>query len=135
MIDSLNLTAIVKIISDCENMLFLLTGSKIKIKLEILAESISKKDAIKLQLQNRVCSETGLSWSVIAGKSRKREVVDARKIYSIISYGLLDNTFEEIGNDMGGRDHSTIMNLNKKGSFLKRISPTINKIRIDLNLK
>ena len=41
------------------------------------------------KIQSEVCSRYGLEWSMILSRSRVREVVDARRLYS----GILRNVF------------------------------------------
>lgn len=58
-----------------------------------------------------VCKECELTFDDLTSNSRKREIVDARKILSAALKIKLNPTLVSIGELLGGRDHTTIRNL------------------------
>lgn len=54
-----------------------------------------------------VCSEFDMPFELIQSKTRKREVMAARMIYTYLCWKHLGFTFEAIGKTLGGRDHTT----------------------------
>jgi len=71
------------------------------------------------KIQSEVCSRYGLEWSMILSRSRVREVVDARRLYSGILRNVFRLTFQEIGNILN-KNHATILhNINQHDTFVK----------------
>lgn len=66
------------------------------------------------QLMKKICSYLNLSVGWVISNSRKREYCEARHIICDMLYHDLHLTQQEIGDMLGGRDHTTIINsLNK----------------------
>lgn len=61
------------------------------------------------KIREAVCSHFSLSCDLIATKSRKREVVQARQIAMFLSKQLTDNSLASIGSIIGQRDHATVL--------------------------
>ena len=62
-------------------------------------------------LARSIAEERGIPWSTVVGRSRRRHVVDVR---SGIAVALRERTIlslADIGQVLGGRDHTTVMNL------------------------
>lgn len=71
------------------------------------------------KIQSEVCSRYGLEWGVILSRSRVREVVDARRLYSGILRNVFRLTFQEIG-DILNKNHATILhNINQHDTFVR----------------
>lgn len=52
---------------------------------------------------------TGITKFEIKQKSRKREIINAKRIYSMLMYNYTDATLSAIGLLLGGHDHSSII--------------------------
>ena len=71
------------------------------------------------KIQSEVCSRYGLEWSAILSRSRVRQVVDARRLYSGILRNVFRLTFQEIG-DILNKNHATILhNINQHDTFVR----------------
>lgn len=66
---------------------------------------MTKQDILEV-----VAKETLVSTAMVISKCREKELVDARNIYSKIMKDRYDIPLKEIGNILGGRDHTTIIN-------------------------
>jgi chromosomal replication initiator protein len=64
----------------------------------------------KMDILQVVANETFVSVDMVTSKCRDKELVDARNIYSKIMKDKFDFPLKEIGNILGGRDHTTIIN-------------------------
>ena len=64
----------------------------------------------KMDILQVVATETHVTVDMILSKCREKELVDARNIYSKIMKDRFDFPLKEIGNILGGRDHTTIIN-------------------------
>jgi nicotinate-nucleotide adenylyltransferase len=65
-----------------------------------------------------VFKELKISKDILISKSRKGEVVDARRTIIVISKNNSKLSLAKIGNNLGGRDHSTILNAIKEHNKL-----------------
>ncbi|MFC1669674.1 chromosomal replication initiator protein DnaA [Spirochaetota bacterium] len=79
-------------------------------------KSVSIRDIIK-----RISDEGNVSIEEIKSKSRHSRIVQPRFKAMYISRQLTDLTYDEIGKEFGGRDHSTVVN-------------AINQIEIDMKV-
>jgi chromosomal replication initiator protein len=66
---------------------------------------LSKEDILDI-----ISKESGVSIGEIVSKSRKKEVVNARFIFCSILKDHYDYSLVHIGELIGGRDHTTIIN-------------------------
>ena len=75
----------------------------------------------------------------LLGHSRKKEIVYPRQIAWILCKEILNMSFEAIGKDFGGKNHTTIMHgIRKIGGLQRKDSPTarhIHALRKDLGVK
>jgi len=75
----------------------------------------------------------------LLGTSRKKEIVYPRQIAWLLCKDILDMSFEAIGKDFGGKNHTTIMHgIRKIGTLKRQDSPTarhIHALRKDLGVK
>ena len=71
---------------------------------------LEKSDTEKAEIIRKICAEyLGIDVTVLAGKWRKREVVEIRQISMAITKRNTKITLQSIGNYHGGRDHSTVI--------------------------
>lgn len=69
-----------------------------------------KTDLTIDKVQQTVCEYFNISKEVINSTSRKRQIVQARQIAMYLCRNLIINcSLSSIGNEMGGRDHATVM--------------------------
>lgn len=88
---------------------------KSELTLELLKETISKiastqKKVINIPyIQEVVCEYFGLQREQLLSKSRKRDIALPRQLAMYFSKEYTNATFSKIGEEMGGKDHSTVM--------------------------
>ena len=91
------------------------TVYKSELSLELLKDTINKiastqKKVINIPyIQEVVCDYFGIKREDLLSKSRKREVALPRQLAMYFSKELTNATFSKIGEEMGGKDHSTVM--------------------------
>lgn len=88
---------------------------KSDLSLELLKDTIKKiastqKKVINIPyIQEVVCDYFGLKKEELLSKSRKREIALPRQLAMYFSKEMTNATFSRIGEEMGGKDHSTVM--------------------------
>ncbi len=88
---------------------------KSDLSLELLKDTINKiastqKKVINIPyIQEVVCEYFGINREQLLSKSRKRDIALPRQLAMYFSKELTSNTFSKIGEEMGGKDHSTVM--------------------------
>ena len=65
------------------------------------------------EIQRVACEYFNISEDLIRGKTRKREVVQARQVAMYFSKQLTQHSLKTIGLHFGGRDHSTVIHANQ----------------------
>jgi chromosomal replication initiator protein len=60
-------------------------------------------------IQTMVCEYFGLPVDMLRGRTRKREVVQARQISMYLAKKFTKQSLKSIGDSFGGRDHSTVI--------------------------
>ncbi len=60
-------------------------------------------------IQRMVCEFYDIEPELVKGKTRKREIVQARQISMYLAKQFTDNSLKNIGKHFGGRDHSTVI--------------------------
>jgi chromosomal replication initiator protein len=73
----------------------------------------TKKLTINAAMQEQIrlaCEELNVSISELIGKSRKREIAVLRQYLMDVFYVKYPVSLKSIGNQFGGRDHSTVIN-------------------------
>ncbi|MCD7971912.1 MAG: chromosomal replication initiator protein DnaA [Candidatus Azobacteroides sp.] len=70
---------------------------------------IEKKEITIERIQETVCDYFTLDQKLIATKSRKREIVQARQITMYLSKKYTDFSFARIGELVGKKDHATVL--------------------------
>ena len=92
------------------------------------------KDILNSNLNDNVTLETiqkviadnyNITVANLRGKSREKKFVIPRQIAIYISRELTESSYSELGEEFGGKDHSTIMTAYKKISEQIKIDPTL----------
>ncbi len=88
---------------------------KSDLSLELLKETINKiaanqKKVINIPyIQEVVCEYFGIQREQLLSKTRKREIALPRQLAMYFAKEFTNATFTKIGEEMGGKDHSTVM--------------------------
>lgn len=88
---------------------------KSDLSLELLKDTINKiastqKKIINIPyIQEVVCDYFGIKRENLLSKSRKRDIALPRQLAMYFSKEFTNATFSKIGEEMGGKDHSTVM--------------------------
>ena len=80
---------------------------------DILPPPQPKKITIE-SIQNAVSTFYGIEISELLSKKRNKHVVYPRQIAMYLCRRLTDASFPQIGEQFGGRDHTTVMHANEK---------------------
>ena len=103
---------------------------KSELSLELLKDTINKiastqKKVINIPyIQEVVCEYFGLNREQLLSKSRKRDIALPRQLAMYFSKELTNATFSKIGEEMGGKDHSTVMYAVETLSLIHISEPT-----------
>jgi chromosomal replication initiator protein len=84
------------------------------------------------EILNSVCNFYGMSPSLVCGKLRFKNIVEARMVaaYVLRRDRYLSLGLKHIGSILGGKDHTTIMHLVKRMGELIEIEPDLrDKVR------
>lgn len=92
-------------------------------------------------IQELVAEYFSLDVEKLQGKTRKRQVVIARQLSMYLTKQMTDKSLKAIGNDFGGRDHSTVIHscktiqdlMETDGVFKDTVDELEKKIRMSLN--
>ena len=80
----------------------------------------SNEEITPAKIKKAVCSYYNITKKQIESKSRTSAIANARHIAIYLCRELLDMPFQKIGNEFGGRDHSTVMaSYDKMNKLLK----------------
>lgn len=71
--------------------------------------TIPKNDISIPKIKKTVCSYFGLSDDAMLSSTRKREVVQARQIAMYLSRNLTSASLDNIGSQIGGKNHATVL--------------------------
>ena len=79
------------------------------------------------QILESVCNFYGMSPSLVCGKLRYKNIIEARMVaaYVLRKDRYLSLGLKHIGNILGGKDHTTIMHLVKRMGELIEIEPDL----------
>ncbi|MDO4198041.1 MAG: chromosomal replication initiator protein DnaA [Erysipelotrichaceae bacterium] len=69
----------------------------------------TKSDISVSLIRRRVCDYYNLTKQQITSANRTKNISNARQIAMYLCRKLLDTTYDDIGREFGGRDHSTVM--------------------------
>jgi len=111
-----------------------------KLVQEVVKERVGKKPMRDLSMEDivrKISELTGISEEGIVGKSRRKEIVEARQTAMFLCRNILDNSLSSVGMYFGGRDHTTVMHaikiIEKKKSDKKNIGENIAQITEELS--
>ena len=79
------------------------------------------RDSLKV-----VCNYYNITIADIKGTARNPKFAMPRHIAVYLSRKMTDRTFTEIAGELGGRDHTTIMNSNKKIESILQTDESMN---------
>lgn len=88
---------------------------KTELSLELLKDTINKIASSQRKridipyIQEVVCDYFGINREQLLSKSRKRDIALPRQLAMYFSKELTNHTYSKIGEEMGGKDHSTVM--------------------------
>ena len=114
---------------------------KSDLSLELLKDTINKiastqKKVINIPyIQEVVCDYFGIKREDLLSKSRKRDVALPRQLAMYFSKEYTNATFSKIGEEMGGKDHSTVMYACETIRDVSKIDKEIKKYLKDLTEK
>jgi chromosomal replication initiator protein len=74
-------------------------------------------------LVDRVASDTGVQRAVLVGPGRSAAVVRARFAIVWLARTALDASLSDIGRQLGGRDHTTILHAERRAAALRTSDP------------
>lgn len=122
------LPAIVKLLGQTEEAIFRITGVHVKLAITVNNVPIGHEDGAWLLLQEIICAATGLTWHQIASTSRQRKLVVARQAYCWFGRNRLGGrSLKTIGHDLGGMDHTSIINAIRKYDGLLNVNDDLAK--------
>lgn len=75
----------------------------------IVARTDQVREVTAKEINRRVAKYFGLTVRELTGNSRRKSVVRARALSAYLIRTLVGSSFQAIGQDLGGRDHSTAM--------------------------
>ena len=111
-----------------------LTLDEFKIIKNYLNRDLTMEDVVR-----KVVETTGIDENSIVGKSRKKEIVEARQTAMYLCRDLLDASLSSVGIHFGGRDHTTVMHaikaVEQKKKEKAKVSQNISQITSDFNTK
>ncbi len=114
---------------------------KSELSLELLKDTINKiastqKKVINIPyIQEIVCEYFKIKREDLLSKSRKREIALPRQLAMYFSKELSNATFSKIGEEMGGKDHSTVMYACETIKDVSKIDKEIKKYVKELSEK
>ena len=117
------------------------TVYKSDLTLELLKETISKISVNKKKvidipyIQEVVCSYFKIERDLLLSKSRKREIALPRQLAMYFAKELTDATFSKIGEEMGGKDHTTVIHACKTIKDVSKTDKELKKYMKDLSEK
>lgn len=117
------------------------TVYKSDLTLELLKETISKIASTKKKvinipyIQEVVCDYFNIKREDLLSKTRRREIALPRQIAMYFSKEYTNATFTKIGEEMGGKDHSTVMYACDQIKDMSKIDKEVKKFVKDLTDK
>lgn len=114
---------------------------KSDLTLELLKDTINKiaatqKKTINIPyIQEVVCNYFGIQRDQLLSKTRKREIALPRQLAMYFSKEFTNATFTKIGEEMGGKDHSTVMYACETIKDVSKVDKEINKYVKELTEK
>lgn len=114
---------------------------KVEMSLQLLKDTISKiaanqKKTINIPyIQDVVCEYFGIKKEQLLSKTRKREIALPRQLAMYFAKELTNATFTKIGEEMGGKDHSTVMYACETIKDVSKVDKQISKYVKELSEK
>lgn len=114
---------------------------KSDLSLDLLKETIKKisyhkeKDINIAHIQDIVCDYFGVHKEQLHSKTRKREIALPRQLVMYFSKEYTSATYSRIGDELGGRDHTTVMHAHKTISNQSKVDKELKKQIKDLKEK
>ena len=111
---------------------------KSDLSLDLLKETINKiaanqKKTINIPyIQDVVCDYFGIRKEQLLSKTRKREIALPRQLAMYFSKEYTNATFAKIGEEMGGKDHTTVMYACETIKDVSKVDKEIKKYLKDL---
>jgi len=93
---------------------------------DMVGEKLIQKVTVK-QIAKYVCKKLDVSERIIRGKSRIKNIATARQIIMFISRELTELSLAQIGAQIGGRDHSTVIHGCKSIEKMMKNDSSLNK--------
>ena len=106
------------------------TGKAIDTSLakEALKDIIGRAQSVTVEgIQKTVADYYKIKVAEMYSQKRSRNVARPRQVAMALSRDLTNNSFPEIGEAFGGRDHTTVIHACKKIDSLKNTDPTLSK--------
>ena len=107
---------------------------------DVVKERIGSKPTRDLSMEDvvrKVSELSGIPEDRIVGKSRRKEIVEARQTAMFLCRNILDSSLSSVGIYFGGRDHTTVMHaiktIEEKKSKKKNIGEHIAQITQELS--
>lgn len=109
-----------------------LMGKELTIELtkKLLSDSITSNTDESVTIDTIlkvVCNYYNITLADIKGTARNPKFANPRHIAVYLARQMADRTFTEIGGELGGRDHTTIMNSNRKIETLIKTDESMNE--------
>ena len=106
---------------------------------DVVKERIGSRPSRDLSMEDvvkKVSEVSGIPEGGIVGKSRRKEIVEARQTAMFLCRSILDSSLSSVGVFFGGRDHTTVMHaikkIEEKKSKKKNIGENIAQITQEL---
>jgi chromosomal replication initiator protein len=107
---------------------------------EVVKERIGSKPTRDLSMEDivrKVSELSGIPEESIVGKSRRKEIVEARQTAMFLCRNILDSSLSSVGMYFGGRDHTTVIHaiktIEEKKTKKKNIGEHISQITQELS--
>jgi chromosomal replication initiator protein len=112
-----------------------LTGRPITVELaqDVLQDVFPQGDSVQVsieRIQELVSERFGLSMKQLCGTKRSQNIVYPRQVAMYLSRELTDSSLPKIGQEFGGRDHTTVMHATSKiGRMIKEDRSVYNLVQ------
>jgi chromosomal replication initiator protein len=92
-----------------------------------LEERTEQRRPTVTKIASRVAKRFRLKAADLQGKTRRREVVQARGVARLLARRLTGASYEAVGRHFGGRDHSTVMHACRRIAEQVKSDPTLQR--------
>ncbi|MBW3600346.1 MAG: ATP-binding protein [Planctomycetes bacterium] len=94
---------------------------------DYLTQRIEQRRPTMSKISSQVARRFRLKISDLHGKTRRREVVQARGVAMLLARQLTGASYETVGRHFGGRDHSTVMHACRRTTELLDSDPALQR--------